>query len=127
MLVLCSFFWSGNFIVGKYASLFEVPPLTLNFLRWLIIWIILIPFTYKDIRFTTKGDVLYAIVLGWPEDGKVLIKSLAADSKLRPEPINRVDLCGGPSLQFERKAEGLEIKLATDKLATNYAFALRIS
>ncbi|WP_295654859.1 alpha-L-fucosidase [uncultured Mucilaginibacter sp.] len=86
-----------------------------------------VPFTYKDIRFTTKGDVLYAIVLGWPEDGKVLIKSLAADSKLRPEPINRVDLCGGPSLQFERKAEGLEIKLATDKLATNYAFALRIS
>ena len=49
MLVLCSFFWSGNFIVGKYASLFEVPPLTLNFLRWLIIWIILVPFTYKDI------------------------------------------------------------------------------
>jgi drug/metabolite transporter (DMT)-like permease len=49
MLTLCSFFWSGNFIVGKFATLYEVPPLTLNFFRWLIVWIILIPFTLKDI------------------------------------------------------------------------------
>ena len=49
MLTLCAFFWSGNFIVGKFATLYEVPPLTLNFLRWLIVWIILIPFTFRDI------------------------------------------------------------------------------
>jgi drug/metabolite transporter (DMT)-like permease len=49
MLILCAFFWSGNFIVGKFATLYEVPPLTLNFLRWLIVWIILIPFTVRDI------------------------------------------------------------------------------
>jgi len=49
MLILCAFFWSGNFIVGKFATLYEVPPLTLNFFRWLIVWIILIPFTLKDI------------------------------------------------------------------------------
>jgi drug/metabolite transporter (DMT)-like permease len=49
MLIICSFFWSGNFIVGKFATLYEVPPLTLNFFRWLIVWIILIPFTFKDI------------------------------------------------------------------------------
>jgi len=49
MLVLCSFFWSGNFIVGKFATLYEVPPLSLNFLRWLIVWIILVPFTFMDI------------------------------------------------------------------------------
>ena len=41
--------WSGNFIVGKFAYLFEVPPLTLNFLRWVSVWFILIPFTYKEI------------------------------------------------------------------------------
>ena len=41
--------WSGNFIIGKFAYLFEVPPLTLNFLRWVSVWIILIPFTYKEI------------------------------------------------------------------------------
>jgi drug/metabolite transporter (DMT)-like permease len=49
MLTLCSLFWSGNFIVGKFATLYEVPPLTLNFFRWLIVWVILIPFTFKDI------------------------------------------------------------------------------
>ena len=49
MLTFCAFFWSGNFIVGKFATLYEVPPLTLNFFRWLIVWIILIPFTIKDI------------------------------------------------------------------------------
>jgi drug/metabolite transporter (DMT)-like permease len=49
MLTLCSLFWSGNFIVGKFSTLYEVPPLTLNFFRWLIVWIILIPFTFKDV------------------------------------------------------------------------------
>ena len=42
-------FWSGNFIIGKFATLFEVPPLTLNFLRWVMVWLILIPFTFKEI------------------------------------------------------------------------------
>ena len=48
-LTLAALFWSGNFIVGKFATLFEVPPLTLNFLRWLTVWFILIPFTIKEI------------------------------------------------------------------------------
>ena len=49
LLVLATLFWSGNFIVGKFATLFEIPPLTLNFLRWVSVWVILIPFTYKNI------------------------------------------------------------------------------
>ena len=49
MLIFCAFFWSGNFIIGKFATFYEVPPLTLNFLRWLIVLIILIPFTFNDI------------------------------------------------------------------------------
>ena len=28
--MLATFCWSGNFIVGKFATLFEIPPLTLN-------------------------------------------------------------------------------------------------
>ena len=48
-LILATFFWSGNFIVGKFATLFEIPPLTLNFLRWVMVWFLLIPFTYKEI------------------------------------------------------------------------------
>ena len=49
MLVLATLFWSGNFIVGKFATLFQIPPLTLNVLRWISVWLILAPFTYKEI------------------------------------------------------------------------------
>ena len=51
LLVFATFCWSGNFIVGKFAYLNEVPPLTLNFFRWISVWIILIPFTYKEIYY----------------------------------------------------------------------------
>ena len=49
LLTLSGFFWAGNFIVGKFATLFEIPPLTLNTFRWISVWLILIPFTYKEI------------------------------------------------------------------------------
>ena len=54
LAITSSIIWSGNFIVGKFATLYEVPPLTLNFFRWLIVWIILIPFTVKDILINIK-------------------------------------------------------------------------
>ena len=50
-LVLATLFWSGNFIVGKFATLFEIPPLTLNFFRWVMVWFILFPFTYREILY----------------------------------------------------------------------------
>ena len=48
-LILATLFWSGNFIVGKAASIFEIPPFTLNFYRWTFAWLILDPFTLKEI------------------------------------------------------------------------------
>ena len=48
-LILTTLFWSGNFIVGKAAHLFEIPPFTLNFYRWTFAWLILAPFTLKEI------------------------------------------------------------------------------
>ena len=48
-LILAALFWSGNFIVGKAASFFEIPPFTLNFYRWTFAWLILAPFTLKEI------------------------------------------------------------------------------
>jgi len=49
MLVCASLFWAGNFIVGKYAFLTDIPPLSLVFYRWTLVWFILLPFTYKEI------------------------------------------------------------------------------
>ena len=49
LLTFSALFWAGNFIVGKFATFFQIPPLTLNVLRWLCVWLILIPFTYKEL------------------------------------------------------------------------------
>ena len=48
-LLLTVTFWAGNFIVGKFASLYEVPPFSLNFYRWFFAWLILAPFTLPEI------------------------------------------------------------------------------
>ena len=49
MLVCASLFWAGNFMVGKFAFLENIPPMSLVFFRWSLVWIILLPFTYKEI------------------------------------------------------------------------------
>jgi len=49
ILILTTIFWSGNFIVGKAASMFQIPPFSLNFYRWFFAGLILLPFTYKEI------------------------------------------------------------------------------
>ena len=56
-LIFATLFWSGNFIVGKAASLFEIPPFTLNFYRWTFAWLILAPFTLNEI-FQKKNYIL---------------------------------------------------------------------
>ena len=61
-LILATLFWSGNFIVGKAASLFEIPPFTLNFYRWIFAWLILAPFTLKEI-FQKKNYIINNIKL----------------------------------------------------------------
>ena len=47
MLVCATLFWAGNFIVGKFAFFSNIPPMTLVFFRWLLVWFILLPFTIK--------------------------------------------------------------------------------
>ena len=49
MVVCATLFWAGNFNVGKVAFLQNISPFTLAFLRWTFVWIILLPFTYKEI------------------------------------------------------------------------------
>ena len=49
MLVCATLFWAGNFNVGKIAFIENIPPFSLAFFRWLLVWIILIPFTFKEI------------------------------------------------------------------------------
>ncbi len=56
-LTLAALFWSGNFIVGKAASTYEIPPFSLNFYRWFFAFLILFPFTYKEV--INKKDYVF--------------------------------------------------------------------
>ncbi len=52
------------------------------------------PFTAADVRFTTKGDVLYAISLGRPSESLALA-SLGKAAGLLSRPIAHIELLGG--------------------------------
>ena len=54
LLILASLFWAGNFVIGKFASIYEIPAFSLNFYRWFFVWTILFPFTYKEIYNSKK-------------------------------------------------------------------------
>jgi len=49
MLVCATLFWAGNFMIGKFAFLADIPPMSLVFFRWSLVWLILIPFTFREI------------------------------------------------------------------------------
>ena len=49
MLVCATLFWAGNFVIGKLAFLSNIPPMTLVFFRWSLVWLILLPFTLNEV------------------------------------------------------------------------------
>lgn len=67
--------------------------------------------TSNEIRFTQTGKHLYAIVLSWPKERQVLIKSLAAGSPLFPDKISKVELLGWGKVKFVRTEQGILIDL----------------
>jgi alpha-L-fucosidase len=84
------------------------------------------PFTAEDIRFTTKGNVLYAIALGAPADENILIKSLADGSTYYPGAISKVTLCGSnEALHFTRSRDGLAVTLPMGAVG-KYGCALKV-
>ena len=95
-----------------------------------------IKYTSKDIRFTTKGNVLYAIVLDWP--GKdVFIKSLVPqpgdmyDYKypgyyIFPDEIESISMLGSSEkLNWKLEKDGLRITTPTKK-PCDYAYSFKI-
>ena len=73
------------------------------------------PFTAEDIRFTTKGNALYAIVLGWPENGNLTIQSLSSTSTYYSDQIQSVELLGGGKIDFKRDSTGLHLTFPKQK------------
>jgi alpha-L-fucosidase len=84
------------------------------------------PFTGEDIRFTTKGDTLFAIPLGSATDNKVLIKSLKEGSEFFPGTISQVLLTSTQKpLDYIRNQNGLLVSLPQEA-AIDFAYALAI-
>jgi drug/metabolite transporter (DMT)-like permease len=71
-LCFASLFWSGNFIIGRLASVENlVSPLSLGFYRWVIAFIILTPFCFpkalKELPLIkNQPGIIFLIVLTGP-------------------------------------------------------------
>ena len=82
-------------------------------------------YTAEDFRFTTKGDVLYAIGLAWPTDRQALIHSLTLTAG--GEPVQSVTLLGSDArIPFEQHPDGLHVQLPAQQEAL-HPYALRLT
>jgi alpha-L-fucosidase len=81
-------------------------------------------FTGRDIRFTTRGDTLYAIVMAWPGN-HARIPALGSTSGRRPG-ITSVELIGHDyAVQWQQQADALVVTMPTNQIG-KYAVVLRI-
>jgi len=84
----------------------------------------------KDIRFTRNkaGNVVYAIVLGWPAD-EIAIQSLGTGNATQPGRIEHVELLGtGERIRWKQTGDALRLELPKQyKPAVDFAAALKVS
>ncbi len=70
----------------------------------------ILEFTSEDIRFTAKADVIYAIVMKWPEDGVVRIRSLGVNAKFLYSSIRNIEILGQDNCPlYEYREDWLEV------------------
>jgi alpha-L-fucosidase len=72
------------------------------------------PFTAGDVRFTAKGDAVYAIVLGRPGDA-VRVQSFGRSAKLLDRPIVRVEQLGAGEVVWLQEDGALAITPAAGR------------
>jgi alpha-L-fucosidase len=83
-------------------------------------------YTAQDIRFTTRGETLYAITLGEPQ-GRVEIRSLGRQAWHEQRAVRRVQMLGvRQALTFEQTDSALTVELP-GRLPSQHASALKIS
>jgi alpha-L-fucosidase len=83
-------------------------------------------YTPQDMRFTKKGEVVYAFLMGWPAKGRAAIKSLAVGSPHFPKAIAQVELLGAGAVKFTRDADGLAVLLPQEP-PCDFACALKVT
>jgi len=78
----------------------------------------------EDIRFTQKDGKIYAIMLGWPKDGKITIKSFSALKNIKN--IKMLGDKSGANLEWSQDSSGVHVKMPTNK-PCDYAYTLEVS
>jgi alpha-L-fucosidase len=82
--------------------------------------------TSKDFRFTTKGNILYATAMDWPDDGTLTVTTLAASAPGIVGTVKSVVLLGSPeTLPWTQTADGLVVTLPSQK-PCDHAYVLKI-
>jgi alpha-L-fucosidase len=83
------------------------------------------PFTGQDIRFTTKGNALYAICLDWPGN-EAVITTLEANGDIKADTIADISMLGSPaSLAWSQDENGLKIQTPSER-PCEYAYTFKI-
>ncbi|MEO1448191.1 MAG: alpha-L-fucosidase [Bacteroidota bacterium] len=83
-------------------------------------------FTPEDMRFTEHDGTLYAIMMGWPEDGVATIESLAKGNAHMDKEIASVAMLGAGELDWATDAEGLDVTLPKKQVGS-HAYTLKIT
>jgi alpha-L-fucosidase len=82
--------------------------------------------TEHDFRFTTKGNVLYATAMGWPDNGQYTVRTLGTNTTGLVGDVKKVTLLGNSgNLTFQRTADGLVVALPANK-PCEHAWVLKI-
>jgi alpha-L-fucosidase len=81
--------------------------------------------TAQDFRFTTKGNVLYATAMGWPENGVYTLRTLAQGAPSIVGTVKHVELLGHGSVPFAQTTDGLVVTLPATK-PCDHAYVLKV-
>ncbi|MCD8153293.1 MAG: alpha-L-fucosidase [Clostridiales bacterium] len=84
-------------------------------------------FTPEDIRFTSKGNHIYATVLHWPQDGEIHIRSLGNDGKLLKSTIRDIELLGTDLHPAFSRNESLDVSCGKTDFAGDMPVVLKIT
>jgi len=85
------------------------------------------PFTWRDVRYTTKGEYLYAYVLAWPPKNRPYVElAFLAPGNTRIGEIRSVEMLGHDGdIGWEHHPDGLRVTFPKEK-PCDFAYGLKI-
>ena len=82
--------------------------------------------TAEEVRFTTKGNTLYAFVMGWPEK-QAVIRTLATTSSVAQTKVKNVELLGFKGkVKWTQDEKGLTVQMPEQE-PCDHAITLKIA